>query len=439
MFCFPHDSPSEPVKDVSRSSHGYNYRILTFAQSAEPPGSDVDTYTVLTDESKTKIFAYMPPRQTISAAGFDAEFEDGDCVEIQDAIEGTMITLFWNGDTDEWDMCTRNGVGGDYAFLKPVYSLFNRDTALFTPKTFRQMVLEYLTTRRFIDDSSKPVRDAPQPVTDLRLDLPKNYCYGFVLRHVDNHLVGYASPLFPGFVPVRIYEISSPLTVKTVSPEDAQGSEIWRTVIDKVGSAHFPTNNILVNKKDELCEWKNARFSAADEPIAREDVRPGARCFPPAWILTNKRTGRTTELKNPIYEKALQFRNIQPNIYYQWLDLRRRKAVDAYLDVFPGYNKLFHTFEQEYEQFVDEVYHVYVKFYILKERDTILPKRYFVQAARIHHNIYLTTRSPVTLATVRQYFATFSTGKLFNALTDKGRDTQEHAVAATDPPLAEST
>ena len=83
----------------------------------------------------------MAPRETIGFSEFKSNYQEGDVVEVKESIEGTMITFFWNDEINEWDICTRNGVGGDYSFMRPT----NKDDK--APKTFREMVLDAFRTK----------------------------------------------------------------------------------------------------------------------------------------------------------------------------------------------------------------------------------------------------------------------------------------------------
>jgi hypothetical protein len=125
---------------------------------------------------------------------------------------------------------------------------------------------------------------------------------------------------------------------------------------------------------------------------------------------------------------------MQPNMLYQYLQLRGSYKVTDYLLAFPQYKAEFAYFEKEYEQFVTEVHNAYVKFYIKKERDNTIPKQYFVHAARIHHNEYLTQQVPrrkVSRITVYAYFEQFSATKMFYFLTrtEENEKTDEDVYA----------
>ena len=48
---------------------------------------------------------------------------------LEELVEGTMINLFWNDYLDEWDIATKNSLGGKYSFYQD------------NKKTFRTMFL----------------------------------------------------------------------------------------------------------------------------------------------------------------------------------------------------------------------------------------------------------------------------------------------------------
>jgi hypothetical protein len=438
----------EPVSIQKRQSRGFEYDILKYEhkvgenQSAEP-------YTVVTNGDRTKVFAYMAPRETITFNCLKMEdYQEGDVVEAKESIEGTMITFFWNDETCEWNICTRNGIGGEYSFMRPI----NKDVD--PPKTFRQMVVDAFRIKLMVEKIARP-----QDVHDLTdvttLDtLSKTHCYTCILQHPANHIV-YAGTPFCAFLKlVAIYETGAmpPLVpddsdvryrdcVRELAnpdyPEIAKSyledsredgdDEIWQKGYSVFG---YPgTMSEFVRSFDDLLTLKKEVFETyVDTMIVNGDKihsehiddYPGSLYYPPAWILTNNRTGHRCEIKNPFYELAKTLRNMQPNMRYQYLLLRKNNQVSDYLCAFPRYSMDFAHLEIEYEDFVTEVHSAYVKFYIKRERDGKIPKQYFVHAARIHHNIYLAQQVPrlkVMRQTVQEYFAGFSPAKMFYFLT----------------------
>ena len=114
MFHLPipiNRNSGEPLDVIKRVSRGYEYNILKY-NLASHNGDKNTEYALITNSDKTKVFAYMAPPQTIDYSEFCDSCQTDDRIEIKYSIEGTMITFFWNDDTEEWDICTRN-ISGD--------------------------------------------------------------------------------------------------------------------------------------------------------------------------------------------------------------------------------------------------------------------------------------------------------------------------------------
>jgi hypothetical protein len=208
---------------------------------------------------------------------------------------------------------------------------------------------------------------------------------------------------------------------------EEEDAEVWRQGYSVFG---YPgTTSEFVQSFDDLLILKKEVFETyVDMMIVNGSAvysehiseNPNSLYYPPAWILTNNRTGHRCEIKNPFYELAKGLRNMHPNMRYQYLLLRKNNIVADYLRAFPRYKTEFAYLEKEYEDFVTEVHSAYVKFYIKRERDGKIPKQHFVHAARIHHNVYLAQQVPrlkVMRQTVHEYFAGFSPAKMFYFLT----------------------
>lgn len=439
----------EPVSIQKRQSHGYEYTILKYEHHTVEGQSE--PYTVVTNADQTKVFAYMAPRETITFNDLKMTgYQEGDVVEAKESIEGTMITFFWNDETEEWNICTRNGVGGEYSFARPTNK---GDEA---PSTFREMVVDTFRIALMVDRIVRPedVHDLNDvPILD---SLSKMHCYTCILQHPANHIVYRGAPFCSFLKLVAIYETGA---MPPLVPHDS--NVFYRECVRELANPDYPeiakqylqdskeseddevwkyayrvfcrtrTTSEFIKSFDDLAEFKNEVFeNYVDTMIVNEGkVRASdigehedSLYYPPAWILTNNRTGQRCEVKNPFYEMAKNLRNMNPNMRYQYLHLRKTNQLSDYLLAFPRYKTDFAELEKEYERFVTEVHSAYVKFYIKKERDQHIPKQHFVHAARIHHNLYLKQdpalpRRKVTRDTIYFYFNGFSATKMFYFLT----------------------
>lgn len=426
-----------PDSIINRTYRGQEYTILRYHCDIDYVNDE--PFTVLTDKSQRNVYAYMPPRQTISKQKMDtSEYFEGDVVEVKESIEGTMITFFWNGEANEWNICTRNGVGGDYAYGQSISGKSSRK------KTFREMVLDVFRLRMC---SFSVEENSINDISDVLAlnELSKSHCYTCILTHSDNHIVYNKHTFFrAGLKLVGVFEIDAiPPLVSADSDIRFQGcvrelpnptnrqkyleeskteedESIWNIAKLVFGESNM-TGVHYLNNAEDVALFKKDVFdyaSVTHSNICYTDLMENSNSiyFPPAWILTNLRSGHRTEITNPFYERAKDLRNIQPNLMYLYLHLHRTNTINLYLNAFPSYYEKFVMLEREYENFVTEVHNAYVKFYILKIRDNVIPKKYFVHAARIHHDIYLpsiaTIRTKITRSVVTTYFTQFSITKL---------------------------
>ena len=461
MFRLPspiNDFSGKPVSIKVRQSKDHSYNILQYSSSEQDDGK----FTLITDLEQETVFAYMPPRPSTFLSASSGEFD------VRESIEGTMITFFWNG--DEWDICSRNGVGCDYSFVRQT---FQTDPV---PTTFRQMVLDVFGIRRQIEtDMSEPMPSAIKDIADLyELDtLSKDYCYTCILQHPENHIVytlGASLNLIaiyePFAMPPLISEDSDSLYSKTIrevfNPDEFphmievhfadSDREVWASAkkvfkntsgsfrtLDNVHSPSKPPPSVSLENhsipersmsvgivqdfKSKIQEnFENYILKTNNSPILDIDIEASSNSlyYPPSWIVTEKRTGQRFEIANPHYELAKSLRNMQPNLRYQYLVLQQQGTVGEYLNAFPQYTRIFQILSSEYDAFITNVYAAYVQYYIRKERSEVIPKNHFVHAAKIHHEIYLNPdnqRKKITRETVIRYFAKFAPSKMFYHLT----------------------
>ena len=502
MFHLPNGHPEKYDKCISRVSRNYEYNLLSFSQTNECCEYN---YTVICDPSHKHIFAYVPPRQTATAEQFVQNFVEGDCVEIQDAVEGTLITFFWNEFIGEWDICTRNGVGGDYSFVRPVMSLLcPAEPAIVSPKSYREMVFDCLQVKRDSVNNN---------FTNIAAfsELEKRLTYTCILQHTDNHIVYSRSNCelillaIHSIARVNVTDDDKHNYYSTVATFSEYGHpDGWRIanrVFGPVGEATVALGEAAVRPTETVFSLGGAAFdliksafglskttvalSGAAAPglgeavVALSEAAPGlgeavvalgeavvalgeaagppksfkffetlnelksfveksnivvdvevtdeelrnnnSPYYPPAWILTNARTRQVTEIQNPYYAKAKALRNMQPNLRYQWLDLMKARQIATYLNAFKMYEPKFDYFQTEYNDFVANVHNTYIQYYVQKNR-AVQPKRFFVPAAALHHNVYLPSlrecpKRIISVQVVNDYFESLATGKLYHYIT----------------------
>ena len=111
--------------------------------------------SVLTDGEKIHI--YSPPKSLPFASIAETPYDD---YVLEELVEGTMINLFWNEYSNDWDIATKGSLGGKYSFYQD------------NKKTFRTMFLEAANNQHIEFEYFN-----------------KNISYSFVLQHPDNRIV----------------------------------------------------------------------------------------------------------------------------------------------------------------------------------------------------------------------------------------------------------
>jgi hypothetical protein len=106
-------------------------------------------------------------------------------------------------------------------------------------------------------------------------------------------------------------------------------------------------------------------------------------------MLTNIHTGERIHIKNLAYENIKVLRGNNPNLLYQYICLMRSNRVYDYLNIFPQYKNMFSKFYKNYTDFIQNIYNAYVNYYIKKDRNTKISKKYLYHIHTLHHQIYI--------------------------------------------------
>jgi len=325
-------------------------------------------------------------------------------LSVTETVEGTMINLFWNPDVEHWEIATRSGVGGHYWYTRNCYGPPSEKSK--RQKTFRQMFIESLN-----GDSSNPSIDAIPGVDYLSRD----YCYSFVIQHPANHFVYRIHR--PSATLVAVYKLartsgfdtddisSSSYTVEWIDYDrvcEETGQFIYAQSAAAIGCISV---EIMKDKTEELKQLIQNNGKMEEDWFHQQNV-------PMGYMVVNRVSGRRFSIENPNYAKIKELRGNHPNIQFQYLALNRAGKVVEFLSYFPQYKKQFFQFYKQYHEFITAVHNTYVSYYVQKNRD-LVPKKYFVHASKIHHNVYLPSvaneqKTIVTHRVVREYFDALS-------------------------------
>ena len=273
-----------------------------------------------------------------------------DDILVNDIIEGTMINVFYDIRIFSWVISTKKAIGGNYWYFRNQY--YNTEKS---QKTFYDMFLESLQCNN---------------INNLSF-LNKKYCYNFVLQHPENHIVLHIEK--PACYLVSMYELDNSIhgsnnSVHYISPAVFSKWECFNNT-----SVLFPT------------QYENETYSSLSikyNSLYNDYCNIGV-------MLTNIHTGERIHIKNIAYENVKVLRGNNPNLLYQYICLMRSNRIYDYLNIFPQYKKMFSKFYNNYTDFIQNIYNAYVNYYIKKDRNTKISKKYLYHIHTLHHQIYI--------------------------------------------------
>ncbi len=389
-----------------------NYSIWKYDRNMVTDDDHVlGAFRSLVFSAKTGKLLCCAPGKSVTKEELFKDAEEDDLFCVTEALEGTMINLFWNPELEKWEIATRSGVGGNYWYSRNHYG----EHSLENQKTFRQMFVHCMGG----EYGSSNLED----IAGLNY-LSHDYCYSFVIQHPENHLV--YNYRIPKSYLVSVYRVDYDtrpgakegdyvaewIKYHALYPSNKYGNTINYVYFDV--SCLLRVDSIDVVKA--LSENRPAYYKASDlqktEWLKAGTMQYTHSISPMGQMVVNMKTGQRYTIENPEYNKLKELRGNNPNLQYQYLSLNRINKVKDFLVHFPQYRTQFYKFYKQYHEFVTEIHNAYVNYYILKNKDPI-PKKYFVHASKIHHNIYLPSlnngsKTVITHRIVREYFDTLS-------------------------------
>jgi hypothetical protein len=312
-----------------------------------------------------KLLSFSPPK----SIKFDTFKSDKNntkqTVTVTETVEGTMITLFYNADISKWEIATKSAVSGNYYYYRNEY--FNDVKT--QDSTFYNMFLDALQEPR---TSCKPTLDTIPFISAL----DKSYCFSFVLQHPENHFVLNISR--PRIFLVSVFAISGDNSVSYVPlPVYAK----WDCFIGNV--VEFPDVIDL--------DWVGGK-KPDDIPYDKLVDLFGSFLAEPTVVgvnLVNNISGVRTVIENPRYNDLKDLRGNNPNIQYQYLCLMKINKIKDFLYHFPRYRQIFNKFKTQYIKFAQDVHSSYISYFVFKNREIPVSKRYLYHIYSLHKNYYI--------------------------------------------------
>jgi hypothetical protein len=415
---FPRNRLQE--KQITKTVDGTttSYKILNYDPQyvCFDEGWEVTKYRSVIVDPDTHHLLCVAPWGSMKNTEFDESalrFEETDTEYVADEIvEGTMINLFYDPRYQKWQIATRRNVGGEYWFYRTEY-VFNQDKLEPGKRkqlTFFQMWMDAL------GHPGKQMEDVPEIQ-----NLPKQYCYSFVLQHKDNHIVYTHTTSTITFVGAfELINHTSEGTMCFFNPELNEWNEMPRvkymnthssaahTIFDSWPLIKFPTM-IFGENVDEL----KSKFCSPTSPIQ-----------PMGIMVTHILTGKHKSYDNPRYQYLRELRGNNPNLLYHFLSLWCIGKDCEFVEQFPTYANEFSRFSRLLYSFFVRIHQYYMQYYVFKNK-TPIDKFYFILIAQIHHDVYLGKLKQVNrvvgLHIIQEHFRYMEPSKLFYYLNTDNR------------------
>lgn len=311
-----------------------------------------------------KLLCFTPPKSVEYDTFKNIVDNNRDSVTVTETVEGTMITLFYNTDISNWEISTKSSVSGNYYYYRNEY--FNPIKT--QDSTFRNMFLDALQEPRL---NCKTELDNCLWIYSL----DKSYCYSFVLQHPDNHIV--LNIPRPKLVLVSVFL----MTDNKVSYIPLSVYSKWDCFIGSV--IDFP--------KTIFIDWICGETITGFPYDILSDLFGSAQTLPNivGVNLVNNNTGMRTVIENPRYIELKELRGNNPNIQYQYLCLLHMNKIRDFLFHFPRYRQVFNKFKTQYDKFAQDIHNSYIQYFIFKNKEVPISKRYMTHIFNLHKNYYI--------------------------------------------------
>ena len=330
-----------------------------------------------------KIICFSPPK----AVEFPEELadiplydpdEDGnnqqDCpftaVRVEEFVEGTMVNVFWNHHTQDWELATRSCVGARNKFYE------DQD------KTFRYMFLEAMnnTTLEFTD-------------------LQKDFCYSFVLQHPDNRLV--IPFVSPHLVLVAVYKpIGAGKVLSIERGEWKKNDTDDDDLIDRRRSVGYPRVFMPIDGPIT----RNERRSFSDMKAHFDIGREGYQVM---GVVIHFGDGKRARIRNKNYEYVRRLRGNSTKMQYHYYCLRQAGQVSEFLKYYPEWGHDFGEMRDDLHSWTRNLRENYMTCFARKVGRLNAYPFAFRPHMRALHQIYRDTlraeKKHVTIAIVKDY------------------------------------
>jgi hypothetical protein len=378
LAMIPHFFETDFITSKVKVTKQLNYTFMNYIKQNLESNSLYGLCRSIIINDNKEVVCYSPPKSM--TYNFFMEREMNDDVVGMEFIEGTMINVFWHGES--WEFSTKSVLGGKNKF-------FNYPNA----KTFKMM----------FDEACQE--------TNLKIEtLDKTKCYSFVLQHPENRIVIPHDK--PHLYLIAVYCIKNTLNelgitnnvfIEHTNPIELRKWKCWENTTIKF-PAIFDLSKISISTMiyEHACPNGNTPFDIV------------------GIIFYNVKTGNRTKLRNITYEKVRQLRGNQPTLEYQYLCLRQENKVTEFLKYYPETKPYVTICRNNLHLFTKDLFTNYVSCFIKKEKKLAeYSGRYKCHMYNLHKLYTVELKSKkmyITFQIVKEYVNTLAPALLLHSL-----------------------
>jgi hypothetical protein len=242
-----------------------------------------------------KVLSFSPPKSCPPMVFMNKYPNVNDNMLITNAMEGVMISLFYDDAIKKWEIATKGAVGGKYGYYGNIIK--KTQEKRFETPSFYRMFLDAMRANN------------SEELNDLAIleYFPKTSCYNFILQHPKNIIVlPVESPMI---YLVSVYTIENEIIHFIPQIE----YERWSEFKNMEGIINFPVVHKNLFNYDDMEKIYDTHSTGV--------------------MVTNMETGERTYIKTKKYDDVACILKIKPEIQYLFLCLYRigKEKVNEYL------------------------------------------------------------------------------------------------------------
>mgnify|MGYP000844843402 CR=1 FL=1 len=281
---------------------------------------------LFTDDNR--LISFSPPKSH-SYEGFADMFVDITKLQVEEFIDGTMVSLFWDDRLNDWEIMTRKKVGANNFY----YTYTPNDKQ----PTFRSMFYDAVSASKLNIDT-----------------LDKKYVYSFVLRHTNNRIITKVNSC--ELYLIEVYSIENDILQEELS--------YAVTIVSRNDVMEMPAF-----KESSVKTPKQLAFTNYNEMISSVDDYNKDPSIPKGYIIRDVTTGSRTKIQCKTYTDIMD--NLKCNYSdtrYMYLNLRSKKLVSKYLEFFPEHTSLFNYYHNLLCDYTHFLFAMYIECYMKKTK-----------------------------------------------------------------------